>query len=217
MAFLRGTVDRVEPPNEYGWSKIWVTADGHDKPVRIDTNKEPQLREAMELRDTRAFINLEFDERTKYDQASGRSYLNRYWVRAQRTAGTNGGGTASASMSDAGGLRYGDPAPPPPAPTPSFDKPTPEVGRSTNPRDAWRMSLAKASELAIATLPYLPVEQRTPAVQKEVALFWARFIFETEYEASYSAASTPSTNADPGGPMSPWPTDDDIPFAPNVL
>src|SRR5262249_19574194 len=92
------------------------------------------------------------------------------------------------------------------------------VSRKTDPRDAWRMCLNKGRELAVLTMPLMPVEQRAFDTQKRLATAWARFFYFPPAPSPEEIAFA-NTPAGPGAydePDSyetpPPPGDEDIPF-----
>lgn len=167
----------------------------HSTIKKLSTKVKRAAEEAAALRIEGVPAEITYTQRDR--EANGRVYHNYYLDKAERAAsnGTSGGG---------------------------IDEVTP-TGRKTDPGDAWRMCLAKGSELALRTLPLMPAEARDFDTQKRIALAWARFITETPPPGpEQKPAPNPTRPNPPSAPgayeepasyeTAPPHTDDDIPF-----
>lgn len=50
---------------------------------------------------------------------------------------------------------------------------------ATDPKEAWRITLAAGAKLAVGTLPLMPEDQRDFETQKRIALAWGSWLFTT--------------------------------------
>src|SRR6266576_891784 len=201
MPSIDARITRVEQ-DENGWFRIHTD---DERVKRLDTKLEPKAKEAQALMRERVLARIEFSEREtdKVNPNTGRPYPpNRYYESAGQ---------------------LGD--------TPDDQIPVVQTTRATTaPGEAWRICLAAGGKLAVATLPMMPVQQRSFEVQKQIATAWAEFFFFSEPPAqptiiggNNSASSFPAPAAtgagrNPGaydaplGDAPPPPSDDDIPY-----
>jgi hypothetical protein len=199
MPSIDAHVTKVELDEATAWYRI--TTD-HERVKRLDTKRPDNAREAVALMKSGDLARIEFTEMESknVNQFTGKPYMNRYWEH---------GGSID-------------------------DKPEIEgvetikaQSRSTNPIDAWRISLAAGGKLAVATLPMMPVEQRSFEVQKQIAIAWATFFFFTpppdapetnggsssQFQSPVGAGATRNPGAyDDPTESEPPRSDDDIPF-----
>jgi hypothetical protein len=191
MAVVEAQITKVEKDETTGWYTIH-TDDSVVK--KLGTKQESPAKAAAALRrdGTRAKLTYKENER----EVGDRTYKN-FWLDKAEAAPTNG-----ASADDDGIERVA------------------ATGRKTDPGDAWRMCLNKGGELAVGTMPMMPVEQRDFDTQKRIAIAWARFFFFTPPPsadepafASTAAGHGPGAYQEPDSyETPPPPSDDDIPF-----
>lgn len=136
------------------------------------STKIPEIvADAVAAKKSGALAEIEFNESTR--EKDGRTYHNRYLKRVSAAE---------------------------PEPEPDIEiVPASALGRKTDPEDAWRMSLAAGSKLAIGTLPMLPEGKRSFELQRKLALAWASFIFFTPSPDGFQAAVAVSSG-DPNDP-----------------
>lgn len=150
MPNIEARITKVEQDAGTGWYRI---STDHPDVSRLDTKIPEKAREAGALKEQGAVALIDYTEKPgNINQNTGQRYMNRYYEKA--------GPLATPEV--ATGIDVVQP-----------------TGRKTDPQDAWRMSLAKAGELAVSTLPLMPEEQRSFEVQKQIALAWARFFYYT--------------------------------------
>ena len=185
--------------DQNGWYRI-ATDDANVK--KLDTQDESRAQEAAALMRSGALARIEFTEQESknINQHTGRPYINRYYNQAGEL------GEKPAEIPVVATTRA-----------------------ATQPAEAWRICLAAGGKLAVATLPMMPVAQRSFEVQKQIATAWAEFFFFSEAPerpalnggsrlpsnfpppASAVPAGNPGAYDQPLGVPAPAP-DADIPF-----
>jgi hypothetical protein len=190
MAVLEANITKVEKDESTGWYTI-RTDDSEIK--RLATKQEKPAREAAALRRDNVRAALTYTQRDK-PREDGGVFKNYYLDKAEPAASSNG------AADDGIEVVRGAPS------------------RKTDPDDAWRMCLNKGGELAVGTMPLMPIEQRDFDTQKRLATAWARFFFFTPLPAEeVPAAAAPASRGpgaydDPANFDPPPSPDDDIPF-----
>lgn len=107
---------------------------------------------------------LEYSENVREDEASGRSFTNRYF---------EGVKTKELELD--------------PKPEAEIPLEAQQASRPTDPATAWRISLAAGAKLAIATLPFLEEHERSIPEQQALAMVWGLFLYGTSQETAKSA------------------------------
>ena len=124
----------------------WVTIELDDDEVDVlKTKMRAKATEAAAFWHAGERVRIKYTEKEgNINQYTGERFINRYYESAE------------------------------PAPEVQPEIPIVSVpGRKTNPVDAWRMTLAKACELAIRQMAYMDEEQRRSGdTVKAVALMW---------------------------------------------
>lgn len=195
MAQVTARIVGVEQNVETGWFTI-LTDDGQVK--KLQTKMDQKAREAASFKRSGELVEIEYSAKdsTNTNPHTGQPYRNIYYEKAVAASGATNG--ASAAHDD------------------GIDKVQPQ-GRTTNPKDAWRMALSTGSYHAVATLPLMPADQRDFDTQKQIAEAWALWIYRTPPP---SDEGTPASVASSGHgaytndsfDSPPPPSDDDIPF-----
>lgn len=185
-----------------------------DPHIKVLESKHPAaINEAMSLMTSGAFARIKYIERESgnINPHTNQPYPpSRWWEEA---------------------TQLGDAPPPAPARPQEAQQAAAaavEIQRQTHPVDAWRMSLNKGAELAVATLPMMPVQQRDFETQKRIAVAWATVINQTpipsgaavadnptsafQAPANPGTATSPGAYADPAGGSPPPHDDNDVPF-----
>jgi len=201
MATIEARITKVEHDVGTGWYSILTD---HEQVKKLQTKMEAKAKEAAALRQSGDPAVIEYSERSRHDESSGRTYQNRYYERA-RTAPPP---SANGDIEDTGGIDTVQP-----------------TGRKMDPSEAWRICLATGAKLALMTLPMMPTEQRTFEVQKQIALAWAMWIFSTPKEGASAydgglgttaSGRAPGAYDEPGTGTSyydaPPHGDEDVPF-----
>lgn len=198
MPSIDAHITKVEQ-DQNGWYRIH-TDDPQVK--RLDTKLEPKAREAQGLMKENALARIEFSvrENTKINPSSGQPYPPNHYYESAGSLGEK-----------------------------PDEIPTVQTTRATTaPGEAWRICLAAGGKLAVATLPMMPVQQRSFEVQKQIATAWAEFFFFSEaperprlnggnpsavFQTSTdtAAAGNPGAYDEPLGVPAPV-ADGDIPF-----
>lgn len=130
----------------------WYRISTDDSTVKsLDTKIAEKAREAQALKNSGALALIDYTVNPKVNPHTNKPYPG-YYERA----------TESVSRDGDDGIEV-----------------VGQYGRKTNPEDAWRMCLNKGGELAVLTLPLMPIEQRSFEVQTRIATAWARFFFFT--------------------------------------
>jgi hypothetical protein len=172
----------------------WFTI--HTSEGKFSTRIKENADQALSLRSQRVLIDHDEKVVTKpAPDGTPRTYRNRYYNRASLT------GPAAAET----------------------DGIVQTSSRKTPREDAWRMCLNKGGELAVATLPLMPVEQRDFNTQKQIATAWAKFFFYTpipdplpeampEPVQLHPVAAAQQAHARGAYDEPPPPGDQDIPF-----
>jgi hypothetical protein len=197
MASLEANITKVEKDESTGWYTIRTD---DDEIKKLATKQEKPAKEAAALRrdGVRAAITYTLREKPRED---GGVFKNYYLDKAEAAVASNGSDDGIEVVRQ-------EQAP----------------SRKTDPQDAWRMCLNKGGELAVLTMPLMPVEQRDFDTQKRLAVAWARFFFfsplpdraEMAFTAA-PAAAHPGAYDEPGNYDPPPPTDEDIPFMPTSM
>jgi|SRR5215472_2854609 len=192
MAEVVANVTKVSKDEATGW----YTIETDDEPKKLTTKNEGPAKAAAALRRDGTRAKLTYTQRDRRD--GDRVYHNYYLDKAE---------AASQNGSDDDGIEVVKAA---------------AGTRTTDPKDAWRMCLNKGGELAVLTMPLMPVEQRDFDTQKRIAFAWARFFFFTPPPAADRPSSLGEAPAgvhrgaydEPaaGYELPPPPQDDDIPF-----
>jgi hypothetical protein len=186
VAVIEAHITKVEKDEGTGWYTVHLD---HNEIKKLTTRQEGPAKEAAALRRDGAFAELDYTLREKPREGGG-VFKNYYLNKARAAASRNG---------DSGddGIEVVKQA---------------AATRKTDPTDAWRMCLNKGGELAVSTMPLMPVEQRDFDTQKRLAFAWARYFFFTPAPAP-EEVSRPGYNHEPDSyELPPPPTDDDIPF-----
>lgn len=213
MATIEARITKVEHDVATGWYSILTD---HGSVKKLTTKMEPKAREAAALRQADEVALIEYSAKTRHDESSGRTYNNFYYERAKTAppSGTNGSG-------DFGGIDTVGAAAASPAS--GIDTAAPQTSRR-DPTESWRIALSVGAKLAVSTLPLMPTEQRTFEVQKQIAMAWALWVFQTPAPGNEPAAAPSGfASSSSGGPGAydepsgyvdrpPVPGDDDIPF-----
>lgn len=179
MPTVEAHVVGVQHNVDTGWYRIETDGD----PKHMDTKIKEKAEDAAQLKRSGALGLLEYSEHPR--TVDGRTYRNARLERAGEAepASANGGGietVSSSSGGDSGGYQ-----------------------RRKHPEERWQIALQGGMHAAVATIPHLPVEQRSFEHQKQIALAWADFLI-TEMQM---------LDEDPGrDPEIPSRGDDDIPF-----
>jgi hypothetical protein len=150
----------------------------HPQIKALESQWPEKIAILKQLWDSGEVAVIEYSENPRTDEATGRTYPNRYFE-----------GTKTRDELA-------------PEPEPELDIPvegaavTPassseeipmETTRGEDPVKAWRISLAAGAKLAIATLPYLEEHERSVDEQKTLAMFWGLFLFNTTQETARAA------------------------------
>lgn len=161
----------------------------HEQVKKLTTKKKDIAEGAAAVRISGALATITFTQRDR--ESNGRVYHNYYLDKCEPAASNGAAGIDTVAP----------------------------VGRKTDPDDAWRMCLNKGGELAVSTMPLMPVEQRDFETQKRLAVAWARFFFytplPTDADFATAAAGTSRSTEAPGAYNEPdfgQPAEDDIPF-----
>jgi hypothetical protein len=207
MATIEARITKVEHDVGTGWYTI--TTD-HASVKRLTTKMEPKAREAAALRQADEVALIEYSAKTRHDESSGRTYNNNYYERAKTAPPPSANGSSGIDSVGGGDTASG------------IDIASPAASRR-DPAEPWRIALSVGAKLAVATLPLMPVEQRTFEVQKQIALAWAQWVFQTPPPGTPAAddgmgfgtmtsSGRPGAYSDPDFDAPPPPGDDDIPF-----
>ena len=200
MPSTQARIKRVFREEGSDWYRIEL--EGSDI-KRLDTKNREAAAEAARLKESGELALIDFTERESKNTNphTNRPYIDRYYEKAGPIS--NGRGESGIETVS-------------------------QTSRKTDPGDAWRITLAAAAKLAIATVGALPEAARTEKVvldfelQQRIALAWAKFLY-------FSTPPDPSkTNLGDGGYVEraraaqetsrgaydepPPPTDDDIPY-----
>lgn len=198
MATIEARITKVEQQEGSQWATIYT-----DNPdvAKLTTSIAAKVREAGALKRSGEVALIQYSHKQRHDDATGRTYDNYYYERAQTRA-------PEAHEDDTG------------IDTVPVDSGS-NTYRKTDPEDARRMARSTAGYLTLQTLPLM--EQKDPETQLRIADFWERYIMgEITYRnfAGATFAETPTGRANGPGAYSepdnweapPPPGDDDIPF-----
>jgi len=148
MPSIDAHITKIELDQATGWYRIYT--DG--RPERVETKRKDLADEAEQVMLSRSLARISYTEREgNINPASGKPFMNRYF---------DGATTLGDPPARQGGIEV-----------------VQQTGRKTDPGDAWRICLAAGGKLAVATLPMMPVKERSFEVQKQIALAWAEFFF----------------------------------------
>lgn len=204
MATIEARITKVEHDVGTGWYTIHTDS---EQVRKLTTKMDQKATEAAALRQSGEVALIEYSPKERHDESSGRTYKNNYYERA-RTAPPSSNGGQGTGIETVGTTAVA-----------GIDAVT-TPGRKMDPAEAWRICLATGAKLALMTLPLMPTEQRTFEIQKQIALAWAMWIFETPRDdgmafgvAPASGRSGPGAYDEPVGyDAAPPHSDDDIPF-----
>jgi hypothetical protein len=170
----------------------WYTIETDGEPKKLATKNEGPANDAAAIRRDGTLATLTYTQRDRRD--GDRVYHNYYLDKAEVSRGRRDDGIDVVN--------------------------TAETTRKTAPTDAWRMCLNKGGELAVLTMPLMPVEQRDFDTQKRIAVAWARFFFFSPVPSADQPSGLGETPSgarrgaynDDSYELPPPPQDDDIPF-----
>jgi hypothetical protein len=198
---FEGTITRVAPQTkpsgeETGWFEIVF---GPDAPIpKAATNYRERAAIAAQIRDSGERWKLDIFEQPGKPNPRGGVYPPNYYFNGGTRIETNG----SSATFDA----------------PALDAPAPSPANQTrgeDPERSWRICLQTGGKLAVATMPLMPVDQRSFDVQKQIATAWATFFYFTPPPASgvreFAGGSGSYDSAATGERYESAP-DDDIPW-----
>jgi len=162
--------------------------------IRTDPALNPPLatkypegaREALDLMQSGDLVVIEYDESERTDD-SGKVWINRYYKKAH--------GKPQISLDD---------LPVEPEAT--------QTQRPSDPRTAWRISLAAGAKLAVGQLQYRHPEDQTPEAVWLAAQLWGLRLYTTtieDAEQNLGIGGSQDGRAEYGDPEFP---EDDIPF-----
>lgn len=198
MPSIDARITRIELDQSTGWYRIHTD---DERVQRVETKRRDLADEAEKVMQSRMPARIEFSEKEgNLNPHTQRPYINRYFEKA---------------------TMLGEPKA-----EPSGIEVVQQTGRKTDPSDAWRICLAAGGKLAVATLPMMPVAQRSFEVQKQIAVAWAEFFFfsTAPAQASLNGGGVSSSQFHPpGDPVAssgpgaysdapPPHSDSDIPF-----
>jgi hypothetical protein len=162
MALIEAHIVKVEQEIGSEWGRIHTD---HPEVKQLSTKRADLLREAADFKQSGVLVGIDYAEQVKRLD-DGRTFRNFYY---------NGGGALHTNGAEADD---------------GIERVVP-VGRKTDPGDAWRMCLNKGGELAVRTLPLMPVEQRDFETQKQIARAWAEFFYFTPAPDNSSSDGEP--------------------------
>jgi hypothetical protein len=165
-------VDRSGQPTDW-----FVIDTDHERYKQLKTKIQEKAVEAMRLSETGGVSLIDFTQQEGRARQDGSRWPPTFYYER-----------AAAKPVEQTEIPMGSPPP------------ESEFNRKMNPTDAWRICLSAGAKLAVATLPLLPNDQRTPEIQQQIALWWGKFLY---YTPSPSPGSFDAPNPQP---------DDDIPF-----
>jgi hypothetical protein len=212
---IEARIERVTQRPQGGYDIFIETRQGRE--MRLQTWRDENANEAGRVRMTGEFWLVDYSESQgkNINPHTNQPYINRFFETASPLA-------AQAPGNGASGI---DPLPQQqqqahagidnlPAPAPRLD-----------PVREWRIALAVGGKLAVATMPLMKEHERTFEIQKQIALAWALWVYETPPPTTSATSSAPpppsyaqETNAhvaQPGAYNEPgqgYPTPDDIPY-----
>ena len=172
----------------------------HPEVKNLESRYPEKIAELKALWDSGDLAVIQYSENSRYDEASQRSYTNRYYESSRTGVPENGGSRTEIPVEQP---RGGQGA----APPPRSDIPL-EPRSETNPRDAERMAITSGFKLALGMLPHL--EDKSFGAQEQVASRYANAILSWR---SGIASGSEAQVIDELRAMA----DDDIPFGEDKL